>query len=385
METSEIRSLYAAFDLYPSYKGAATHIDAFSQVLFETLNPGILFTIGSNEFPEEHPLYTQIHFNQPVKNYLARANQFTIQLHKIIEELDNLQVCHYRDIWSGLAAIHSDVKCQRIFEVNGLPSIELKYRYPQVLPATLQKISRIEQECLSYSDLIITPSYTTYNFLTKNGLRKEKIMVIPNGAEIPSPQTKDAGDPEGTYLIYFGAMQPWQGVDVLLKAMVYLQDIENLSLLVCSSQHPKFSKPFSKLAEKLGINEKVIWKHQVEKEELNRYLQYSFASIAPLKSNERNISQGCAPLKILESMAANTLLIASDLPPVREIIQHNKNGILVRADRPAELARTVRVMLEHPEKRNLLAENGQETIREKFLWQQQKSKLKEIYESIYAL
>lgn len=385
METSEIRSLYAAFDLYPSYKGAATHIEAFSQVLFEVFNPGLLYTIGPMQQPEKHSRFTLMHFSQPVKNYLERAHLFTIQLHKIIEELDHLHVCHYRDIWSGLAAINADLKCPRIFEVNGLPSIELKYRYPQVLPATLNKISRIERECLLGSDIIVTPSYTTRKFLISHGLSEQKIVVIPNGAEELISHSKVTTDLASPYLIYFGAMQPWQGVDVLLKAMVYLQDIENLSLMVCSSQHPKFSRPYVKLAEKLGINDKINWKHQLEKDELNLYLQHAFASIAPLKSNERNIIQGCAPLKILESMAANTLVIASDLPPVREIIEHNKNGVLVRADRPAELARNIRFMLEHPDQRQYLADNGLQSIREEFLWQQQKSKLKEVYENIYAI
>lgn len=383
MGNSGIKSLYAAFDIYPSYKGAATHIEAFTEVLFRNFNPGMLFALGHNPSPQTQKNHLLWHFNKPIKNYLQRAMAFANYFYEVIEDLDGLEICHYRDIWSGLAMINSNLRCAKIFEVNGLPSVELQYRYPHITEATIKKISKIEQDCLKLSDSIITPSFTTRDYLHQNGVAYDKIIVIPNGADIQRNQPKPE-DINSPYLIYFGALQPWQGVDVLLKAFAQLKDITQLKLLICSSQHNKFSKPYQKLAEKLQINERIVWKHQLEKKLLNQYLQHAFASIAPLKNSERNVKQGCAPLKILESMAANTLVIASDLPPVREIITNNENGILVRPDRPAALARNIRIMLEHPDICRQLAENGQNTIRKSFQWQLQKDKLNDVYQNIYA-
>lgn len=383
MDKNEIRSLYAAFDLYPSYKGAATHIKAFSEVFFEEINPGLLFTLGSNQKPEKRGNHILYNFNWPIKNYLRRAQQFSTQLFQIAEQLEHLEVCHYRDVWSGLPIINADFNGKTIFEVNGLPSVELKYRYPQISKSTIAKIRQMERDCLVHSDLIITPSNTTREFLISGGVPERKIRVIPNGADIPDsiPQSEDIDQP---YIIYVGALQPWQGVDVLLKAFALLQDL-NLKLLICSSQHKKFSKPYIKLADRLGISKRVIWKNQLEKIELQSYIHSAEASIAPLKNTERNIRQGCAPLKILESMASETLIIASDLPPVREIVQHNVNGILVRPDRPAELARNIRIVMEHSQFSSRVSAGGLETIKSKYQWNQQKEKLRNIYQDIYAI
>ncbi|MGX2953608.1 glycosyltransferase [Shewanella sp. JL219SE-S6] len=51
--------------------------------------------------------------------------------------------------------------------------------------------------------------------------------------------------------------------------------------------------------------------------------------MAPLTPCRRNMLQGCCPLKVLESMACGTAVIASDLPVIRELVTHEKHGLLV--------------------------------------------------------
>ena len=68
--------------------------------------------------------------------------------------------------------------------------------------------------------------------------------------------------------------------------------------------------------------------------------------------------QGCAPLKILESMASGMPVVASDLPAVRELLADGEHGRLVAPDRPGELARAIRVLLDFPERRARLAANA---------------------------
>ena len=44
-------------------------------------------------------------------------------------------------------------------------------------------------------------------------------------------------------------------------------------------------------------------------------------------------------------------MVASDLPAVRELIDDGVHGRLVAPDRPGELARAIRVLLDYPEQR----------------------------------
>ena len=134
-----------------------------------------------------------------------------------------------------------------------------------------------------------------------------------------------------------------------------------------------------KLARKLEVDEKIIWHYGLNESELSPWLQHAEISLAPLTECSRNIEQGCSPLKILESMAAGVPVIASDLPAVREIMKDRKHGRLINPDRPGELARTIRILLQYPEMRKEMGENAQSEIRQNFLWNKSLNKLRKIY------
>ena len=115
--------------------------------------------------------------------------------------------------------------------------------------------------------------------------------------------------------------------------------------------HRRRAKPYRKLAEKLEIADRVRWHFALPEDELAPWREHALLSLAPLRDCSRNAVQGCAPLKILESMASGTPVVASDLPAVRELIADGEHGRLVAPDRPGELARAIRVLLDYPERR----------------------------------
>lgn len=381
-------SLYAAFDLFPSRKGAAIHIEKFAAALFEKMNGGLLYVIG-NESLASYQLEENIEivrFGVPVQNYLQRAIAFNKRLAGLLDECeDSLQICHFRDIWSGAAILsRENRKYKTIFEVNGFPSVELPYVYRHISPETLEKLRVQERICLEAADKIITPSHSIKKKVLSYDIRDEKVAVIPNGANIrPATAEKPADAPE-RYLIYFGAMQAWQGVDILLKAFARLIDLGGLRLVICSSNHSRRSKLLRKLAEKLEINEKIIWRFGLSENELAPWLEHAALSVAPLTECSRNIEQGCAPLKILESLAAGVPVVASDLPSVREIMTDREHGRLIHADRPGELARVIRVLLQYPDLLKEMGEKAKERIERDFLWEKSVEELKAVYSAILS-
>lgn len=376
------RSIYAAFDPYPSPKGSATHIRHFSRALFEHTEGGIIYSLGKVDEASYHTENGVRHerFNLPVPNYLARAEAYSRRLRQIVAAHSNLQIAHFRDIWSALPLLETSRDCAKVFEVNGLPSVELPYRYANLPDATLQKIFELEQHCLREADHIVVPSATIRTHLKKRLIPEEKITLIPNGADIPPAYPKPADAPK-QYLIYFGALQPWQGVDVALKALRYLQDFEDLKLVICAAHRRHFVKPYRKLAEKLGVADRIVWKFRLPQEELWAYVQHAELSLAPLKEGPRNLVQGCCPLKILESLACGTTVLASDLPVVRELLSDQQDGRLVKPERPAELARAIRLLLDHPDVNTKLARVGLEKVAEQYLWSAQRKKLSLLYQS----
>jgi glycosyltransferase involved in cell wall biosynthesis len=58
------------------------------------------------------------------------------------------------------------------------------------------------------------------------------------------------------------------------------------------------------------------------------------------------------------------------------------HGRLVAADRPAELARAIRVLLEYPDAARAMGERGRRRVAEEFSWATTRAKMATIYRSI---
>ncbi|MDH5397303.1 MAG: glycosyltransferase [Cyclobacteriaceae bacterium] len=372
-------STYLAFDRYPSSKGSGTHINHMTEVLSKMHSPCLLLTLkGTSKLEQTGIIHRE--FDQLEANYLRRGQLFASWASGQLAKENNLKLGHFRDIWGGLAVLeHPHIS--PVFEVNGLPSVELPYRYPGISSHTLDKIRVLESLCLKNSELIIVPSAVIRTHLVNRGVPDDKIRIITNGADMPAVFPRDTSLPE-KYGVYFGALQSWQGITTLFKALTYLEDVPDFHLVICSSQKEKQVRPYLKLLNKLGVQDKVIWKYQLGKQELNRVLQHAYCSFAPLQECSRNIEQGCSPLKIFESMASGVPVVASDLPVTREIMRHEHEGILVPPDRPAEISRAVRFLIDFKEERNNMGIRAREKIRTGFLWEKKKNELKQVYLSL---
>jgi glycosyltransferase involved in cell wall biosynthesis len=378
MSTNGPRALYAAFDRFPSSKGAAVHIDRFARALFDAAGGGLLYVVGGDDLPL-HQIEGDveiIRFAEEMENFLERTVAFGERLAQLLDErAESLQLAHIRDPWSGLPIVARPHSYRTVYEVNALPSIELQHAYP-VAPATVAKIEALESFVLERSDEIVVPARLIRELLVRRGVPAEKIAVIPNGADIRDRAERPPLD--APYIIYFGALQTWQGVETLLRAFAHVRDLEPLHLVICSSQHPRYAKAYLKLAEKLELP-RLVWQYELGTSDLQPWLQHAIASVAPLADCARNVVQGCSPLKILESMAAGVPVIASDLPPVRELMSDRVEGLLVAPDRPPALARAIRILFEYPELRRALGERGRERVASGFTWEHATRRLTDLY------
>jgi glycosyltransferase involved in cell wall biosynthesis len=378
------RALYAAFDAFPTRKGASIHISHAARCLFGEMGGGLLYALGGVGYPL-HQLEDTIEivrFFDQSPNLLTRTVAFGRRLERLLGECEgSLEICQFRDPWSGVPILRRRGRYVTVFEVNGLPSIELPYVYPLAAPATLDKIRTLEKFCLDTADWIVTPSATTRDLLVELGADRDRISLIPNGADVP-PARREPRPAEPRYLLYFGALQAWQGLDTLIRAFARLLDIPDLRLVMCASSRSRDAKYLIRLAERLGITDRVDWKFGLSEEELTPWRANATLAVAPLRACSRNVRQGCSPLKILESMAAGVPVVASDLPPVREIITDGVDGRLVAPDRPSDLARAIRVLLDHPADLGALGEAARRRIETSFTWHHHDASLQHVYRSI---
>lgn len=354
-------ALYAAFDRVPAPKGASTHIARFSRVLFEHAGGGLLYVVGGPPLPpwQREGTTEVVRFSEPVPNLLERTVAFGRRLRALLDERGGaLRIAHFRDPWSGVPILDRPHGYRTIYEVNGLPSVELPFAYPAVAPSTLEKIRGLERFCLERADHVVVPSAVLRGRLLAMGVEPGRVTVIPNGADVDGATSPRPADAPAAYLLYFGALQAWQGVDTLLRAFARLADLPALHLVICASAAGRRGRGYAEMAERLGIETRVHWRWGLSQEELAPWRAHALASVAPLADCTRNTEQGCAPLKILESLAAGVPVVASDLPAVREIMRDREHGRLVHPDRPGELARALRVLLDDEAERRATGERA---------------------------
>ena len=193
-----------------------------------------------------------------------------------------------------------------------------------------------------------TPNHIKYSpFLSK--LPEEKLAVIHYGLPefaFPPPQ-----DPARPFVLSVGQLVYYKGFDVLIKAVADIPDLD-LVIVGCGPLLEKLKK----LAEDLGISERVKFPGHVSREELLQY--YADCEFFVLPSTFRSEAFGIVQL---EAFQAGKPVISTDLPSgVPYVNQNGKTGVLVPPGDVKALNEAVRALHGDPEGRSRLGEAARE-------------------------
>ena len=383
--------LYTAFDIVPSPKGASTHILHNLRGLVNGNFDVHLITPNDGLLPPEDTIdgarVTRIS-QDLAQNFLARAVHFGKAIASHLALCPDYDVVHFRNVWDGFHIAQSRMKhgYKTLFEVNGLPSIELKYHYPGLDSELLSKIKEQEIATLHLSDAIICPSRVTRDYIASLGLNRKLVTVIPNGvspSDFPATPLPVRGD-RVPVLLYIGTLADWQGLEIVIKSLPKILEQQPVRLQIVGRGRSRQRKMLAKQIRKLGIEEHVIVQPAVPHHEIPALIASADICVAPLGLNDRNVTQGACPIKLLEYMAAGRPMLASNMPIVRELIREDVDALLFSPNDPDDLARQTLVLLNDPELSRRLAEFASERARTKFTWHESQKKLLKVYEKLLA-
>jgi glycosyltransferase involved in cell wall biosynthesis len=378
------RIAYISFDQVPAAKGASTHIEAFVRGLASEFGQVDLVTPAN--FPagplQRWPgvVHSELPANGP--SLIDRVLSFRRHLEPWLATRQ-FDVIHFRSPFEGMAVLKHRKDAALLFEVNGLPSIELKYRYPgsEDDRELMHKIEAQERACLSAAGRIVTPSEVTGRFLVAaRGARPGRIAVIPNGAD--TSLFRPANQPSGEAcwkLLYFGTLSPWQGVDLAIRAVAQLEDV--FLRVIGTGSRTQFDS-LTRLAGKLGVEKRVTLRPPVAQVELSEELAACHAVISPLTWNDRNVVQGCCPLKVLEGMAAGRPVISSDLEVLRCMGLNDEQLILCKPGSVDAIVQAVVRLREDPAWAEVLGRNARRIVEERFTWKHALESLRGVYRDL---
>jgi glycosyltransferase involved in cell wall biosynthesis len=181
--------------------------------------------------------------------------------------------------------------------------------------------------------------------LTGLGIAPQRVALIP-GSGIDADRFRPIPEPDGPVTVAFaGRMVADKGIHTLVAAQRMLQDAGiNSELLLAGTPDPKdpTSIPQIKVAG-WGSEPGITWLGHVD----DIATVWRRAHIAVLPAHVG----GGVPKSLLEAAAFGRPLIATDVPGCREIVIHEKTGLLVPVDNPGALAAAVLRLLRAPAQR----------------------------------
>ncbi len=393
--------VYLSYDRFPSPKGAAVHINAFVRALSQSVGSVDLVTPpaadpGFVDVPYHADSIRHVPLPAVGANLIERVLCFRARLNVWWEQRRQpCRVAHVRSIYEGYAvARNRDRWCERlVFEVNGLPSIELKYHYAAVAEDDefLTKVRAQEDTLLAACDRIITVSATTSEYLvTQRGVDPDRVTLIPNGVdttlfEYRAPELGRASVQKRRLpvrLVYWGTLSAWQGVLAAIDSVALIRREQPVTLTLIGPQRARSRKQLIKYAHRVGVADCLQWRDPVPQAQLAASLHEHDIALAPLVMNDRNLVQGCCPLKVLEAMAAGIPLVASDLPVVRELCRADEEAVLVRPGSGKAIKDGVLRLLADPQWAVSLAQRARARVERQFTWERAQHSLVALYQDL---
>lgn len=393
-----MRVLYVSFDVVPAPKGASTHILAFVRALSQR-HEVTLLTLPSAELgPVTLPGVRHLSVDVAEPNFLRRAVAFSDAVEAHLEE-NRYDVVHFRSVWEGVPAATGrryggHAVC---YELNGLPSIELKYHYPglarrQPLIRTLQQDEKL---CMDLADAIVTPSPVTAQYIAEQDVDPAKVHVIPNGVD--TELFRPGGDGGPRDLLYVGTLAPWQGLELLFKALRKLlgrtggaEDADeeheiaptDVKLTVCGGGRKAWRREIERLARKMRIDDRVAFTGSIPQAEVAELIRRAGICVAPLAPDDRNLRQGCCPIKLLEYAACRKPIVCADLQVATDLLTPEGEMAAYRSRSAHNLAERIAELIARPALAAELAERAWEKVTGQFTWEIAGERLLEVYEGL---
>ena len=222
------------------------------------------------------------------------------------------------------------------------------------------------------------------------GLASERCTVIPNAvdfARFSSQLDYDAelaarhGLTRGKTLGFAGSFFTFEGLGVLLEAMRRLVDLDpEVRLLLVGDGVERAD--LEAHVQRLGLGQHVLFTGRVPHASIESY--YGIMDILVYPRLPMRLTELVTPLKPLEAMAYGKAVIASDVGGHRELIEHDRSGVLFKAGDAAALATSASALLADPARQASLRDYARRHVESRHNWASNVQAYHDIYSRLLS-
>ncbi len=192
--------------------------------------------------------------------------------------------------------------------------------------------------------------------LSKLGLEKKKIDIVPNGIPDEFFSFKKREEKKGK-ILFFGRVDPIKNIETLLKALSSFEG--KYELEIAGPGDKDYIMSLKELADNLGIRAKFTGPIYDIKDKI-RKIDSAEIFILPSKRE-------AMPISLIEAMSREKIVISSDSEGGKEIIEDGKNGLLFRRGDSDNLREKIELCFEDKSRIKRIRANAKKSVN-KYRW-----------------
>ncbi len=221
----------------------------------------------------------------------------------------------------------------------------------------------------------IAVSQTTADSLSARHISKHRLVVIPNGIDKNIlMKNHNKSKVNGNVISCVGRLVAGKQIDVLLDAVSLAKRRGVLVYIKIVGEGPEYKK-LRNQAENLGINDQISFLGRLAKNS-DVYEVIRSSKVFCLPSEVEGFG-----ITLLETMALGVPFIASDIPVIREVTNGGTGGILCSPGDSAEYCDAIIRLLNRPEYRKKLANEGRQ-LSKQYNWDILSKRMLNLYKDV---
>lgn len=331
----------------------------------------------------------------PLLNYLLMILQTKYQTSQIVNWVhqDGFKIAYgHTPLEFGLAALRFSKKNRLpfIYEVHGLiydnlwrPEGRVRSRYHGMMQ---QFYASNEKRILDKADALIAQTHSMKARISEvYGIGPEKIQVVYNGVSenFLDPMRverkselyrRERGWGGKRVIMYSGFLDSINGVDFLVEAVSQLPECTKRQIKVVFLGRGHYEEYLRKASadyefiEYLGL---------VDYEEMP--FLYGCADLFVIPRPSTLPSETLVPIKLLEAMAMEKVVLVSNVGGLTEIVRDQRNGLIFSKGDKADFIAKLEYAIERIQNLKALGIQARKDVLEKYTWRNSRDVLRKVY------
>lgn len=225
----------------------------------------------------------------------------------------------------------------------------------------------LEEACYRHAKTVVVVTHGIRDHLLERGISEEKLLLIPNGANVElfqfdpacRAQVRERLGLEHKFIaVYAGIHGIAQGLETLVETAHRLEhetsDLAGLVHFLLIGDGPQKAKIIA-LAQQYQLSNLTFLPEQ-PREAIPAYLSAADVALVPLKNVD--LFRGALPSKIFDAWACQRPVILSVDGEARQILETVQGGLFVPPEQEQALVAAIRFLNSNPDEREQMGERG---------------------------